>query len=263
MVHAILSDVHANLPALSAVLIDAARCGAAHVTCLGDLVGYHADVHATIALLRERRVSCVAGNHDLMAIGRLPHAGGPLARSSAAWTARELTAGERAFLEALPLMLHLADGTVLVHALPWSTETRLRSPRDFAEAVEGCRTASVTSNVCFTGHTHVAAVVHVDAADRVTESWPSRFARHLGASGFWFVNPGSVGHPRDGDRAARYVLYDDVCRTVRFRRVRYDARPTLERDAAHGFAAPPAPRLRAHRARDFVRALVAPMWGNG
>ena len=257
MRHAILSDVHANLPALRAVLDDARAHGAARTVCLGDLVGYHGFVHETLALLRDAGIECVAGNHDLMAIGRLPTTScGPLARRAIEWTQRELTAGERAFLETLPSMARIDDRTILVHALPWSSETRMRLGAAFVEAAQGCQPLTPGGGVCFTGHTHVAGAAQVGADRSVAVHGSWRAARVISGPGFWFVNPGSVGHPRDGRSSASYLLFDDQTRRVRFRRVHYDQETVRARDAACGLAGLPRPINRVALAWRAVRAMT-------
>ena len=259
MRHAILSDVHANLPALTAVLVDACAHGAARIVCLGDLVGYHAYVHETLALLRDRGAACVAGNHDLMVVGRLPTASsGPLARRAVAWTRNGLTRDEVAFLEALPLMRRLDDGTILVHSLPWSTEARMRIEADFADAARKCRSLMPEVDACFTGHTHMAGAVRVRADGTVARYAASRIPRRLGDGDFWFVNPGTVGHPRDARTSASYLLFDDDTRRVRFRRVRYDRQVLRRRDAQCGLAPAASVQPVATRVWRLVRSMAAP-----
>lgn len=239
MRHAILSDVHANLPALQAVLADARASDAAHVACLGDLVGYHGFVNETLTLLRTVGATCVAGNHDLMALGWIPATScGPNAQRGIAWAQATLTPDARAFLCDLPLMERLDDRTILVHALPWSTETRMRDGADFAAAARVCRLFA-PGGVCFTGHTHAAGAVCVAPDNQVTVlDIHGGLALPLpGAASFWFINPGSVGEPRDGRTGASYALFDDDARTVQFRRVRYPRRAVEARDADCGLAA--------------------------
>lgn len=258
MRHAILSDVHANLPALTAVLADARAHGAARIVCLGDLVGYHGFVHETLALLRDRDATCVAGNHDLMVVGRLPTAScGPLARRAVAWTRNGLTRDEVAFLDTLPLVRRLDGGTILVHSLPWSTEARMRIEADFAVAARQCRSLMPEVDACFTGHTHLAGAVRVRPDGSVARYAATRIPRRLGDGNFWFVNPGTVGHPRDARPSASYLLFDDDTRRVRFRRVRYDRQALRRRDTQCGLAAPAGAPPVATRAWRLVRSMAA------
>jgi predicted phosphodiesterase len=111
-----MSDVHANLEALRAVLRDASlRGGFQSVWCLGDLVGYGPDPGACLALLREHELVAVAGNHDHAAIGRIdPGLFNAAAAAAARWTAAQLSPEETAFLGGLPLTVASGPFT-LVH----------------------------------------------------------------------------------------------------------------------------------------------------
>jgi predicted phosphodiesterase len=235
MLHAILSDIHANYPALVAVMDDARRLGARNVVCLGDMLGYHAFALETLDLIREHDVTCVAGNHDLMAVGRIPTSRcGPRGRAAIDWTRSVLRPDDVAFISALPTMRLLDEGTILVHSLPWSTETRMREDHDFSEAAALCVHGLRSTRRCFTGHTHQAMSARVSDRGHATLSAASPLRRTLDEDAFWFVNPGSVGEPRDGRPGARYALYNDASRCVRFRRVPYDAAAVRRRDADCG-----------------------------
>ena len=69
MKYAIISDIHANPPALERVLADAERCGAEKVVCAGDVVGYGPDPVGAIRILRERGIESAMGNHDAAVAG--------------------------------------------------------------------------------------------------------------------------------------------------------------------------------------------------
>src|SRR5262249_30435111 len=116
--HAILSDVHGNLEALTAVLDDAARAGARTVLCLGDVVGYGADPVACVERLAESAAAMVAGNHEHGALGTLTLDWfNPAAKAAALWTRDRLDENHRRYLGGLPLTRIYEDAT-LVHASP-------------------------------------------------------------------------------------------------------------------------------------------------
>jgi predicted phosphodiesterase len=227
MRYALLSDVHANLPALEAVLADIAgqpRVGATYH--LGDLVGYAPSPNETVGLLRERAIAGVAGNYDSTVGADYKHCGCKyedpeqerLSHLSYAWTRAHVSARTKDFLAGLPFRLDLLpEGghqagrrVVLVHGTPtlntlYWTEER---PDEFClkmAAVAGLKAGDV---LCF-GHTH--------------RPW----RREVG--GIHFINTGSVGRPKDGDWRAGYVVLDvtpaDVA--VEFRRVEYDLDRTV------------------------------------
>lgn len=215
---AIVSDIHANLQALEAVLeqIDGADCEA--IWCLGDVVGYGADPEACTNLVRERCAICLAGNHDLAVTGVLSAAEfSDIARRAAEWTAGVISAETRQFLESLSP----ADEEQVVslyHASPrdpvWEY---VLSPlqAQLAFDVQRERTSVV-------GHTHVALAFHRFDGETATGE-----TRHEGdqldiGAGHWLLNPGSVGQPRDGDARAAWLELDTEAWTATWRRAEYD-----------------------------------------
>ncbi|MGZ8468662.1 MAG: metallophosphoesterase family protein [Gemmatirosa sp.] len=206
MRYALLSDVHANLPALDAVLADIdARADVDAVVHLGDLVGYSSQPNEVVARLRERAIAGIAGNYDSTVATDYKHCGckseslrqEELAHISYEYTRSAVTPETKQFLGGLPFALDLrplgghAPGPrlVLVHGTPtlntvYFTEDR---PDDL------CRKMAATvglkaGDVLAFGHTH--------------KPW------HRVVDGIHFVNTGSVGRPKDGDWRAGYVLLD-------------------------------------------------------
>ncbi len=206
----IISDVHANLWALRAVLHDAGPVD--HVLCAGDTVSYGPDPRATLDTLRARGVIAVRGNHDqAVACGTDPRASPakqPLALALREWTRSQLEATDGAWLARLPLHLTWEiAGTrfALLHATPRDPlfDYRLR-PDAPAELVSEL-TAGVDADVLVLGHTH----------------WPLVRA----GGDLQVVNPGSVGQPLDGDPRAAYALWEDG--EITLRRAAYDQAPVL------------------------------------
>jgi predicted phosphodiesterase len=206
MRYALISDVHANLPALRAVLDDiAARPGIDAVYHLGDLVGYAPWPNETVALLREVGVPGIAGNYDSTVAADYKHCGckyedprqEALSHESYAWTRAHVSPETKRFLGTLPFRLDLRPGgghapgpkVVLVHGTPtlntlYWTEDR---PDSFCLKMAEHAGAAPGDVICF-GHTHVP--------------W------HREVEGIHFVNTGSVGRHKDGDWRAGYVLLD-------------------------------------------------------
>jgi predicted phosphodiesterase len=232
----LIADIHANAPALAAVLTALDQAGVEGILALGDLVGYNAMPHETLAMLRDRRIPSVAGNHDLMATGRLPVADcGPIAREAMAWTRRELQAPEIAQLATLPDAIRPGPRVLCVHATLGDPTRRLRTPDDIREEAERLNGCEPGIAVCLMGHDH-HAYVHaigptVVTTTRVEEEIP--LPRH----GFAFVNPGSVGYPRDGDPRAAFAIFDSHHWSVTFRRTGYDHRSLEEANARAGLQA--------------------------
>jgi len=218
---AILSDIHANLEALSACLAHARRHGADAWAFTGDLVGYGADPHACLAMVRRlagEGAIVVRGNHDEAALGGLCADMGFVAREAAVWTRGQITDEDRAFLAGLPYAAERA-GSLFVHASadhPEQWEYITGTP-----AAERCLGAT-GAQVVFAGHGH-HAMLYFSARGKLTAFLPRPgVAVPLGRGRRWLALAGSVGQPRDGNPAACYLLFDGVSRRLTYHRVAYD-----------------------------------------
>lgn len=227
---AIVSDLHANLQAVEAVLAVVDALGVDEIVCLGDVVGYNANPNEVVAELRRRRIRCVQGNHDAMAASSGPPAEfSPLAAGAILWTRAALARDHRAFLGGLPLQQPIGGRAVGVHGAPSHRDRYILSVSDAAEEFTVMAAKLPGSEVVFFGHTHLP-IVFREAGGRVSAVWSSRGAWSAGGSGTvalapdgrYLINPGGVGQPRDGIPTAPFAVYDDVARTVRFERVAYD-----------------------------------------
>ena len=237
---ALISDIHANLPALEAVLDDiATRRDVGATYHLGDLVGYAPWPDETVALLRARGISGVAGNYDSTVATNYKHCGckyedprqEELSHVSFAWTLAHTASETKQFLGSLPFRIdlrplggHIAGPTLTLlhgnHVLNTVYGYEARSDAFLAKmgSAVGARAGDV---VCF-GHTH--------------QPW------HRAVDGVHFVNTGSVGRPKDGDWRAGYVLLDVGAGEPRadIVRVAYDVeravRAILESELPNDFA---------------------------
>jgi predicted phosphodiesterase len=228
MRYALISDIHANVPALEAVLNDiSARPGIDAVYHLGDLVGYAPWPDETVALLKGFRIEGIAGNYDSTVATDYKHCGckyedprqEELSHLSYEWTRRHCSAETKRFLGRLPFRMDLRPNgghqpgptVILVHGTPtlntlYWTEDRPASFCSKMAQMAGARTGDV---ICF-GHTH--------------KPW------HREIEGVHFVNTGSVGRPKDGDWRAGYVVLEvgDRDPRVEFVRVEYDLERAME-----------------------------------
>ena len=217
----ILSDVHANLPALQAVLEDVARTApGAPIWHCGDVVGYGASPNEVIAELQRVGATGVMGNHDLAALGGdVVEAFNEGARAAALWTRDVLTAESRSWLRALPKVLEMGSATI-VHASLRDPIMEYVVQQEIAE--ENLRL--LATPLLFHGHTHVPAIWSLqDGIAQRTHVGAEAISLRSGS----LVNAGSVGQPRDRDPRAAWLLWerDELgagLGTVTWRRVEYN-----------------------------------------
>jgi diadenosine tetraphosphatase ApaH/serine/threonine PP2A family protein phosphatase len=212
---AVISDIHANWPALEAVLADLSdQPPVDEVLCLGDVVGYGAEPVRCLDHVRAEGWLALCGNHDRACVD--PDVLGWFnddAAQSIHWTIEQLGPGRIAWLEALPEESD-HDAALLVHASP-------RSP--LYEYVLDLHSAAANleelgDRLCFHGHTHVPGVFrHIGRG--VEHEYDIGTMRIAGPA---LVNPGSVGQPRDRDPDASYGVWEVEASTFEFRRVPYD-----------------------------------------
>ena len=216
MRYAVLSDIHANLEALEAVLADAAPRTDA-LLCLGDLVGYGADPVACIEIVGARAQTLVSGNHEQAVAGliNLDWFNGH-ARAAAEWTRARLDDDHRAYLASLSLVAQVGDAT-LVHASPDRPDEweYLLTAQDGFDAF-----SAFTTRLCFVGHSHLAGAWSLGSSG--PEHRPGAVDIELERGRRYLVNVGSVGQPRDRDPRASYAIWDVERGTIATRRVVYD-----------------------------------------
>ena len=217
---AVLSDVHANLRAFEAVLaeVDAGRFDG--LWCLGDLVGYGPKPNECVEILRERATICLAGNHDLVVLGKIPidsFAGE--AAAAARWTQTVLDESAGAFLGSLEPK-GAAPGAELFHGSP-------RDPVwDYVLSDESAASALALTEapLVLVGHSHVALEIS-NSGELRGEPAPAGTRLELGGLRR-LLNPGSVGQPRDGDPRAAWLEVDFGTGRATFRRTDYPVERT-------------------------------------
>jgi len=244
---AVISDVHANLAALQAVLADIdAVAPDATLWHTGDVVGYNAEPNEVVALLRDRGAVGVMGNHDAAVLGELEVRWfNPVAAAAVRWTATHLTHENASWLHALPKISEMGAAT-LVHA------SLLKPLEEYVISADGAREnlLALSTPVLFHGHTHVPAYWALRGGQSTSVVIDGRAQPLLSPS---LINVGSVGQPRDGDVRASWVLWDrsddgsaiGALGTVQWRRVAYDVARTQALVRAAGLPEFLAERLAA------------------
>ena len=239
---ALISDVHANLVALEAVLVDAERRGAEAIWNLGDTVGYGPDPNGVVARLVEAGVVSVLGNHDAAATGAMGTEWfNSLAAEAAEWTRAHLEPETAASLAGL--------GEV-VREREWSlAHGTLRQPLwEYLITEEAAERHFELQETPYSavGHTHVPLLVRRGTGGVEGETPAPGEAVALGEEPLC-VNPGSVGQPRDGDPRSSYALVDTEAGTVTHYRVAYDIGETQRRMEEVGLPRALVERLRFGR----------------
>ena len=214
---AVLSDIHANLHALEAVLVDVDLQAPDEIWCLGDVVGYGPRPNECVNLVRARADLCLCGNHDLAVLGSLDTVDfSGDAGTAARWTQPALGREEAEWLRGLE-PLGVRPGVELFHG----------SPRDpvwdyvLTEQIALISILETTAPLILVGHSHIALAFGWDGEALTGGLAPDGTDVEL-AGRRWLVNPGSVGQPRDGDPRAGWTLIDVDAGRAAFRRVPYE-----------------------------------------
>jgi diadenosine tetraphosphatase ApaH/serine/threonine PP2A family protein phosphatase len=229
----VLSDIHANWPALEAVLEHARDVD--EIVCLGDVVGYGGDPARCLDEVRARGWTTLVGNHDRACTDpTILEWFNPDAASVIRWTKEQLGEERLEWLGHLP-ETHERGAALLVHA----------SPRDpiYEYILDGLTAHAnlemLGDGVCFHGHSHVPGLFYLQDGQVAHNYWHGR-ARLAGPM---LVNPGSVGQPRDGDPDASYGVWDAEAGSFEFRRVKYDRKKAQRSILAAGLPERFASRL--------------------
>lgn len=236
MKYAIISDIHANLEALEAVLAHAKEQGCEKYVCGGDVVGYNANPKECMEIVRQMEMPCVMGNHDQYVGEEFDLSSfNPIAAEAVLWTREQLNEEEREWLRTLRY-IRLVDTFAVVHAT-------MDGPRYWGYVQDTMGAAASftyqTTSVCFHGHTHVPLAFRQD--ERVTGGTYNRI--ELEGKKKYFINVGSVGQPRDGDPRAAYVVFDAEQSVVELHRLNYDLETAQKKILAAGLPRRLAERL--------------------
>jgi predicted phosphodiesterase len=218
----IVSDIHSNFVALETVLAVAGSYD--QLWNLGDTIGYGPRPNECVVAVQGAHV-LIAGNHDLASLGKVNLADfNPDARTANIWNGEQLTAENRALLEALPPRCDIDTRFLAVHASPrepvWEYLLTLEQARD--------NFALFNTQVCLIGHSHVPLCFRQTAAGRYEGPLlpdPGDLLE-LQADARYIINPGSVGQPRNQDPRAAYAILDTAAGTVEFQRIDYDIAQT-------------------------------------
>lgn len=240
MRYAVISDIHANLHALQAVLDDARTQNIEGYICIGDIVGYNAYPVECLRIIRELNCTVVKGNHDHYCSSEDELIGfHPLAADVVHWTRDQLNEDDKQFLRDLPYTARIKTFTIVHSTLDMPEKWGYVFDELEAEA----NFTYQRTSLCFFGHTHVPLAFEktMDIRCHLYENIKLSLGRK------YFVNVGSVGQPRDGNHDAAYVVYDMKKSTIDLRRVPYDLAGAQQRIRDAGLPERLAARLEQGR----------------
>lgn len=220
----VLSDIHANLAALEAVLAHAQDKSYDQVVHLGDALGYGPNPREVLETLRGLQPRCVLGNHDALALhlagGATPDGG--LVSQVIGWQLEQLTPEDLKWVASWPDGIDDSQlGIRYRHGSPTSLDIYTDSLTAAREAFQDW-----LGRIGFVGHTHLPAVyatLNAPVGEWVThQAFPKGGSYPVPPSARVILNPGSVGQPRDGNPQASYATFDTARNTFKVFRVDYD-----------------------------------------
>jgi predicted phosphodiesterase len=216
---AIISDIHANLEALEAVMADIGDMNIDEIVCLGDVVGYGANPNECVTVINKKCPITLLGNHDAAALGNLSTEHFNIhAKVAIEWTTEHLNETSNTFLDSIPLAKSI-DNITYVHATPyepkmWYYVTSLE------EAAFNFQFFS--TQLCFVGHTHIPIIIVLDKKKEVYVHQDDRIEYGDMEGARFLINVGSVGQPRDHNPKACYGIIDNEEKSFSYRRIPYD-----------------------------------------
>jgi diadenosine tetraphosphatase ApaH/serine/threonine PP2A family protein phosphatase len=237
----VLSDIHGNLEALTAVLERVLQSDG--LFCLGDTVGYGPNPNECVALVRARATAAVLGNHDVAAVDSHGlNYFNPNARAALEWTQSVLSPDHVAWLDGLSYEVRMPE-YLLVHGAPVDYFTYILDKEAAADAF-----AATDAPLIFVGHTHIADYYALDADGSISHAFCQRGGRlELEPATRYIVNVGSVGQPRDLNPDASFAFYDPEARTIAWERAKYEIGRTQRKMCEAHLPEPLARRLGAGR----------------
>ncbi len=232
---AIISDLHANVEALTVVLRHIESQGITDVVCLGDVIGYGPNPREALTLSRNVRF-CLMGNHE-EAVLFYGEDFNPKARAALEWTKEQLNSPDFDRTENYEMWNFLGNlresvlenDVFYVHGSPRVPTKEYMVPSDVKNPEKMQEVFSMFPWLCFVGHSHIPGVYTEDlrflspgaAENGSGKSWVAEPGHKA------LINVGSVGQPRDGDPRASYAVWDG--KKVTFFRLEYDIKTTMEK----------------------------------
>jgi predicted phosphodiesterase len=220
----VVSDIHSNRVAFETVLEAAGSFDA--LWCVGDTIGYGPMPNECVALIMQHATVAIVGNHDLASLGMIDLSDfNPDARRANIWNGAQLTPEYREYLQKLQPAAMIDGQFEMAHGSPrepiWEYLLHEEQALDNFQVFD--------AQVCLIGHSHVPLIFVLSPEGHCRRVLPRHGARlELSSHDRYFINPGSVGQPRDQDPRAAYAILDTEAGVVRFFRIEYDIARTQQ-----------------------------------
>ena len=241
MIVAVISDIHANLEALNAVLDEIGSENIKNVWILGDILGYGPLPNECIDVVRDMGAVMIIGNHDLGTLREIDIDNfNEDGKKAIKWQRLRLSPDNLDFIKGLPEKANPIDDVLMIHGSP-------RHPvweYVIASWIADENFSHFNEKICFFGHTHLPTVykkVYENGSEKIEVKAGDRL--EISEKDFrWMINPGSVGQPRDGNPDSSFLIFDTNNMSIEFRRVAYQIDKTQEE--MRGVGLPPFLRER-------------------
>lgn len=219
---AIISDIHANIEALNAVLEDIKKEEIKNIICLGDIVGYGPNPHEAIEIIKDNAEYIIRGNHDEGLIDEsITFDFNSYAIDALKWQRKVLDEKDKLFLKNLPYFLKF-DTFEIVHG---ALSDFFKYITNIDEAL--LEKSFMKRNILFIGHTHRAGVFDLYEKKFIPFTYGGEFT--ILKDRFYIINPGSVGQPRDFNPLSSYLIYFKKENKIKFKRINYPSEITRDK----------------------------------
>jgi len=206
---AIISDIHGNLPALESVMKDLEKYPIDKIISLGDICGYYPFINEVIDLLKVKNVINLVGNHDRYIIDNTECPRSHSANFCLSYQKKVITKENIKWLKK-SINTYESNNTSMVHG-GW-----MDNEDEYIYDVKEEYFDNLDFKYFFCGHTHVQKKVVMKSKKE-------------------FINPGSVGQPRDGDSKAAYCIFNEQTGKTILNRVKYDIEKVSQQMHKLGF----------------------------
>lgn len=236
----IVADIHANLEALNVALNTLEEEDVDQIICLGDIVGYNANPRECLAIIMDKNIPAIRGNHERYLIGNTHESLKDDTLRMVEWTREQLTEEQYLYLENMPNKMQHELGFLITHGSPRNKDEYLIKLHSFIANLKLMEEKYSHINICFHGHTHLPSVM---ARGHIVQDIHEDVIVKLDQEKIYLINPGSVGQPRDRCPLTACGIYDDTKHTFQFYRRPYDIESTQEKIRTLGLAPRFADRL--------------------